>query len=352
MDGQMRKMKHGSGVLLCLAMAAITCGAQTPANSSKAPIAEIGGKPVYEQEIDSRVQGRLMQLQHQEYEIKEQALESYINDQVVANQAKAEGLTSQELLSRQVDAKIPPPSDDAVRAYYVAQPSLQGRPFEQVKEQLRLTLRNALIAKARQDYIASLRAKANVQVLLQPPRFQVTYDSARLRGNPRAPVVIVEFSDFQCPYCRAAEATVRQVLAKYPDKVSLAYRDLPLSQIHPLAENAAEASRCAEEQGKFWPYHDLLMSDPPKLDQASLLADARSLDLNEKQFGSCLSTGKYAAAVQNDRDAAMALGVTGTPGFFINGTPLTGDQPLAVFEKAIQEALDSSQSAGKMSAKQ
>ncbi len=354
----MRKMTNGIGVFLCLGLAAVTCAAQAqkqtqsqvPADSSQAPIAEIGGKPVYEQAVDSRVQGRLMQLQRQEYEIRKQALDSYIDQEVLADKAEAEGATPQELLKREVDAKIPPPSDDAVRAYYVAQPNLQGRPFDQMKEQLRQTLRNALIAKARKDYIAGLRAKANVQVLLEPPRFHVTYDSARLRGNPDAPVKIVEFADFQCPYCRAAESTVNQILAKYPGKVSLAYRDFPLSQIHTYAEKAAEASRCAEAQGKFWAYHDLLFTDPPRLDQKSLEADAATLHLNQQQFDSCLTSGKYAAAIQNDRDAAMALGVSGTPSFFINGTPLTGDQPLAVFEKSIQEALASSRSAGDLQA--
>ncbi|HEV2386676.1 MAG TPA: thioredoxin domain-containing protein [Candidatus Acidoferrales bacterium] len=340
-------MTKAVGVLLGFAVAAIACAAQAPAGASQSPIAEIGAKPVYERDIAARIQGRLIQLQSQEYQIKKQALESYIDDQVVADEAKAGGVTAEALVVREVDAKIPQPTDDAVRAYYVAQPNLQGRPFDEIKDQLRQSLRSALVAKARKDYIAALRAKANVQVLLDPPRFHVTYDPARFRGNPKAPVTIVEFSDFQCPYCRGVEPTLRQIQQKYADKVSFAYRDFPLRSIHPQAELAAEAARCAQDQGKFWEYHDLLMADPPRLDRNSLAADAATLHLDAKQFDSCLSSSKPAAVVQQDLDAGEALGVNGTPGFFVNGVALSGNQPLAVFEQAIREAIESSQRSGR-----
>jgi protein-disulfide isomerase len=327
------------GMWLVLLAPGILAGQAPSSSADQKLIAEVDGKPVYEKDIASQVQGRLIQLQHQEYEIRRQAVDSYIENEILANEARAEGLSTEALLKREVDAKVPQPADDAVHAYYIAQPNLRSRSFDEIKEQLRHALRQALIAQARKDYIDSLRAKATVRVFLEPPRLNVSYDSARLRGNPHAPVTIVEFSDFQCPFCRAAEATVRQILAKYPDRVSLAYRDFPLREIHPSAQKAAEAARCAQEQGKFWEYHDLLMSDPPRLDQNSLIADARSLRLDEKQFQSCLESGRTAPAVQRDVDAGMALGVTGTPGFFINGEFVSGAQPEAVFDKIIQADL-------------
>ncbi len=339
----MQTLKKTAWLFLFLASAA-AAGAQAPSATNQKQIAEIEGKPVYEQAILPKVQGSLLQIENREYEIKKQALDSYINEQVVAEKAKAEGLTPEAWLAREVDAKIPQPTDEAVRAYYLAQPNLQGRPFSQIKEQLRASLRQAEIRKARADYIAELRAKANVQIFLEPPRIHVSYDPKRLLGSPHAPVMIIEFADYQCPFCRGVEPTLVSVLKQFDGKVSLAYRDLPLSQIHPHAELAAEASRCAEEQGKFWPYHDLLMSDPPRLDRNSLLEDARTLHLDEKQFDSCLSSGKYVAAVQQDAEAAEGLGANGTPTFFINGQLLSGDQPASVFEKMIQQDLDSSSS--------
>ena len=127
--------------------------------------------------------------------------------------------------------------------------------------------------------------------------------------------------------------------SKYEGRVSLAYRDLPLRDIHPQAQMAAEASRCAGEQGKFWEYHDLLFENPNKLNREGLVEQARSLKLDEKQFDSCLSSGKYKAQVEHDRQLGMRAGLTGTPGFFINGNMLSGNLPQDSFEKVIQSEL-------------
>jgi protein-disulfide isomerase len=151
--------------------------------------------------------------------------------------------------------------------------------------------------------------------------------------------MIVEFSDFQCPYCGEVEATLHRVLAKYPDTVALAYRDMPMSKIHPLARQAAEAARCAGDQGKFWEYHDLLFADQSNLDQDGLMDKARTLKLDEQRFQSCLVSEKFKAQVQQDSQDAMRAGVSGTPGFFVNGIFLSGSQPESAFENLVQEQL-------------
>lgn len=328
--------------VMLLALSTISCTGQTHAKSSSSvqtPVAAIGGKTIYERDIASLARGRLNQLARQEYNVKKQALDSYIDQQLLERYAKARKLTPQALLEQEADRKVQPPTERELESYYRSQASFHNQPFAKVKEHLRAAIEQQRIQQARNDYLARLRNQAGVKIYLRPPKIQVGYDPRRLRGNRDARVVIVEFSDYQCPYCRGVESTLRQVLARYPHEVSLAYRDMPLRQIHPLAEKAAEASRCAEEQGEFWAYHDLLMSNPPRLDHASLLADARTLHLNEKQFASCLTTGKYASAVEKDRETAMSLGITGTPAFFINGVLLTGDQPAAVFEKTINADL-------------
>src|SRR5215472_17554965 len=141
-----------------------------------------------------------------------------------------------------------------------------------------------------------LHSDSNVASLLSPPRVQVGYDAKRLRGNPNAAVMIVEFSDYQCPYCRQVEATLKGVLTKYGDRVTLAYRDFPLTAIHSQAEIAAEASRCALDQGKFWEYHDQLFA-ASNLEKDSLIEYARNLKLDDKQFGSCLTSNRYKAEI-------------------------------------------------------
>jgi protein-disulfide isomerase len=151
--------------------------------------------------------------------------------------------------------------------------------------------------------------------------------------------MIVEFSDFQCPFCRKVQATLKSVLAKYEGRVSLAYRDFPLRGMHGQAELGAESSRCAGEQGKFWKYHDMLFENPDKLNRNGLLEMARNANLDEKQFESCLSGGKYRAQVERDLQDGIRAGVMGTPGIFINGILLSGAQPEATFERVIESEL-------------
>jgi protein-disulfide isomerase len=184
----------------------------------------------------------------------------------------------------------------------------------------------------------SLRADSKVVVLLSAPRVEVAYDPARMRGNPKTPVMIVEFSDYQCPYCHNVEPTVAQVLAKYGDKVSLSYRDYPLTAIHSQAMISAVASRCALEQGKFWEYHDQLFT-ASKLEKDDLIGYARNLKLDDKQFGSCLTGEKYTADINKDLQEGKKAGVTGTPGFFINGVFLNGAQGQDAFARIIDDEL-------------
>jgi protein-disulfide isomerase len=134
------------------------------------------------------------------------------------------------------------------------------------------------------------------------------------------------------------EPTLKDLLARYGGQIRLAFRDYPLQQIHPHAEVAAEASRCAAEQGKFWEFHDQLYNTS-NLAREALLDDARVLKLDDKQFDSCLAGGKYKAEVQRDLQEGIRAGVSGTPAFFINGVLSSGSQPLSAFSRAIDEEL-------------
>ncbi len=129
------------------------------------------------------------------------------------------------------------------------------------------------------------------------------------------------------------------MLGKYKGQVKLAYRDFPLRALHPQAQLAAEAGRCAEEQGKFWEYHDALLADQSKLDEAGLVKTAQTLELNEKSFETCLTGGKFKAQVEQDVQEGTKAGVNGTPGFFINGEFVNGTQTEGEFEKIIEREL-------------
>lgn len=329
--------------LLLLALAPLgACLAPIPAAAGEDnAVATVAGQAIYEKDLDALLQSQLRQLRSQEYELKIRLLDGLINQKLVEAEARRRGTTSERLLA-EIDSTIPDPTDGEVEAFYLGQKDRINRPLTEVKEQLRQNLKQARIQEARQAYFKALRSKGEVAVLLQPPRIEVGYDPARVRGRADAPVTIVEFSDFQCPFCQRVEPTLKAILAKYDGRVKLAYRDFPLREIHPRAESAAEAARCAGEQGKFWEYHDLLLSQPGNLDAAALANHAKTLGLDGRQFDSCLASGKFRALVEKDLEDGKRAGVSGTPGFLVNGVALNGAQPAAAFEKIIDAALEAS----------
>lgn len=163
-----------------------------------------------------------------------------------------------------------------------------------------------------------------------------------IMGNPDARVTIVEFSDYECPYCgKFYRETFPEIKKEYIDtgKVNFAYRDFPLTNIHPFAEKAAEASECAHDQGKFWEYADVLFSHQDALTVENLASYARGLDLNMTTFITCLDSGAKAGEVQKDLNEGISYGVKGTPAFFINGQFISGARPYSVFSDAIEKAL-------------
>ncbi|MBI5466567.1 MAG: DsbA family protein [Candidatus Kerfeldbacteria bacterium] len=158
-------------------------------------------------------------------------------------------------------------------------------------------------------------------------------------GSPVAPIVVVEFGDFECPYCREAEPIIKQVLQKYPEAVRLIYRDFPVIELHAEAVPAAEAANCALKQGKFWAYHDGLFQQQDQLGEALYLSLARTLNLDLDKFNQCRQAHLTLADIQDDLAAGTAAGVRGTPTWFINGQKVEGVLPLDIWDKAITAAL-------------
>ena len=337
----MRRSRRANLLTLLLAGVWIApCGwSGEPEGKAGEPVAVIAGESVYEEDLLPRIQSQLRQLRNQEYELKLRALESLINQKLTEREAVKKGITVDQFLEQETDAKIADPTDREIEAFYQTQKERLNRPLAEVRDQIVESLKQAKLQQTRQDFFQKLRASAAVSVFLQPPRMEMAYDPARVRGNPNAPVTIVEFSDFQCPYCQRAYTTIKEVLAKYAGRVKLSYRDFPLRQIHEKAQIAAEASRCAGEQAKFWEYHDLLFDNFGKLDKPYLVDYAAQLGLNAKQFGECLASGKFNSQIEEDLQAGLQGGVGGTPAFFVNGIFLNGAQPVAAFEKIIEAEL-------------
>jgi protein-disulfide isomerase len=297
----------------------------------------VAGNKLFEGDLSALALGQFRQLAFHQYEQKTKALEQLIEQKLLEDEAHKRAVPVETLLEQDVDKRVPDPSEPEVRAYYLGLRDRLNRPFQEVKSELLAMLKKERIRAAREDYLEALLNRNNVKILLPPPRVVVGVDKARLRGNPTAPITIVEFSDFQCPFCQKSETTLKDILAIYKGMVNLSYRDFPLSDAHPLAELSAEASRCAGDQGKFWEFHDLLFENPNKLDEENLIEYAQNLKLDKPSFTSCIRGDKYKQQVERDAQDAARAGVTATPGFFIDGIYLGGAQPLTAFEKIIDD---------------
>lgn len=333
--------KHAATGEACLRNSTATPLRPAAASSSEQqPLAVVEGQPIYARDINGTAAAQLLQARQQEYKVESDALDALIAQRVVEIEAKKKGLTIEQLYQKEVDSKIPEPSDDEARGYYLAVKGQTTLPFEQIKSQVKQLLRNTEVQEARKKYAESLRGNADIAIYLRPPAIDVgPIDAARVEGNPDAPVTIVEFGDFQCPFCGRVEPTLQAVLKKYNGEVKLAFRDFPLTAIHAYAEGAAVAGRCAEAQGKFWQMHDAMYADQSKLTEADLEKTADGLGMNESAFAACMNSGKYSAAIQQDLADGGRLGVSGTPSFFINGQFLSGAQSEADFGAIIDREL-------------
>lgn len=327
-----------TGVFACCLLAAAAVPSHSQDAKLKLPVATVEGQAIYEEDLLPAIQPQLMPLRSQEYDIKKKALDDLIQQKVLEGAAKKKGVTTEQLLAQEVDAKIAEPSDAEVQGYYMALRDRTKSSFAEIQVQLKASLKQAMVQQARQDYMKRLRDEANVAIQLSAPRVNVAYDPARVRGNADAPVTIVEFSDYQCPYCHQVEPTIAAVLAKYGDKVRFSYRDFPLRAIHEHAEMAAEASRCALEQGKFWEYHDQLFK-ATNLDKEALVGFARNANVDQQKFESCLTSEKYKAQIDKDIEEGRKAGVNGTPAFFINGISTSGAQQQDAFTRIIDDEL-------------
>jgi protein-disulfide isomerase len=293
-------------------------------------VATIGQRPILMSELDARTTAKVQERQAAyDLELRQIALnhkralaayrESELNDlvdeRVLELEAARRKTTSQALLEA---IKPAPTSDPEARAFYDAQLGQLGQPYEKLEAKIKEHLDTQARDAAKRKYLDSLRTRFKAVVMLEPER-EILDASGPERGPAAAPVTIVEFSDFQCPFCARYEHVLKAVMAKYPDKVRLVYKNLPLPQVHPDAENAAEAAICAGDQGRFWQFHDLLFQDQRLLNVDALKDKAKTLGLNVPAFDECLDSGKAREALKFDERAAEQLALSTTPTSFVNG---------------------------------
>jgi protein-disulfide isomerase len=337
-----RAVKAVLVLILALGVCLPACSAQDKGakdTKTQGALAQVNGKDITEADVKTFAADQFAQLEkqyeQQKRELLEGALEQTIQDRLLQEEAKAAGKTKEQILADMKPADV---SDADIDAFYEQNKAqIQPRTKEQVAPMIKQYLEQQRQAEMQQKFYEGLRAKHKIKYLIEPTRVEVAA-TGPTHGPASAPITIVEFSDFQCPYCARLIPTLEQVKEKYGDKVRIVFRQYPLN-FHQFAQKAAEASLCANEQGKFWELHDAMFQNQQALAVEQLKAKAVELGMNAEQFNTCLDNAKYAAQVKADFDDGSKAGVSGTPAMFINGRFLSGAQPLNEITKVIDDEL-------------
>ena len=299
-------------------------------------LAVVGGQKITQGEVEAANAQGFLQLDRQRHELLEQGLEEAIRQKLLEVEAEARGLTPEELLTEEVENDLAEPTDAVVDSFYLARQISIAK--DSIAPRIRQFLKQGQRVEATQALLASLHEKYSVQNYLEPQRVEVAATGPS-KGPEDAPVTIVEFADFECPYCSRILPSLERLEETYGDKVRLVFRQFPLSNIHRHAQNAAEASLCANEQNKFWEMHDVMFEEQRALGLEELKEKAVRLGLHTEEFNACLDSNKYADQVAADFDDARRLGLTGTPAMFINGRFLSGAQPYELIAKIVDDEL-------------
>jgi predicted DsbA family dithiol-disulfide isomerase len=306
----------------------------------KKPVAIVAGRAISEEEFRSAVGSRLVAIETQAYEGRERLLMELIDRRLLEKEAAHRGISPEALQSAEIDAKLPPVTDEEIAT---VRDQNRERLVGVAEAQATQAIRDAVLtqhrADRRREYLQELRERANVRVLLEVPRVEMQPVDGPTLGPSAAPVTIVEFADFECPYCAQVIPIMKRVREAYGDKVRFVFRDFPLS-IHANAGKAAEAGACAREQGKFWEMHDELFKDQRHLGVSDLKNAAKTLGLDVEAFDSCLDSSRHEATWKAESQEGEKYGVTGTPYFFVNGRIVNGVVPFAALKVMIDEELE------------
>ncbi len=324
----------GSVLLAGMVMAPWNAGADEP-------LATVGDKTFTRAEIEARVKSKLIEIETQRYDVLREGLDEAVAEELYKREAAARKISVEQLEKDEVEAKVPAPTDAEIQKLYDDnKEELQGQTLEQVKPQIVEYIKDEKSTGRRAAFIQELKVKYKASVKLRAPTVQVATGGRPERGKANAPVTIITFSDYECPFCKRGEDSVQKVVDTYGDKVRVVFRDYPLP-FHPRARPAAEAAACANAQGKFWEYNKKLFANQSALADDNLKTYAKDVGLDTAKFDECFSKKQFSAAIDKDIADGVAVGVNGTPAFFINGRSLSGAQPFEKFKEVIDEELSS-----------
>jgi protein-disulfide isomerase len=301
----------------------------------KQVVAEVSGVKLTMADLEQKEGPKLLQARYQYYMNQRRALDQLIDDKLLEIEAAKQHISVDQLLATQVYKNVKDPTEDQLQVYYEGLDSNEA--YEAVRDRVLEHIRELRQTKARAAYVATLRSNANPIVLLAPPTADVNLQNAYIHGDKTAPVKLIEFADYECPYCQKITPDLQKLEKEYGSRLAIAYKDFPLP-MHHTSQKAAEAARCAGEQGKFWEYHDVLFYSK-QLGIPDLKEHARVLKLDGERFDKCLDDGVETAAVKKDLEEAQHFGLTGTPSFFVNGHFFSGAADYSILREMVEQQM-------------
>ena len=338
-----------SGVCGALALSMVFTVAPACAQSNSEVVGRVGDRPVTMADLDDAwrkndAAARIRMLQDL-YDTRRRTLDIVIGDILVEREAVARGISRDELLAQELPARTLPVTDEDIALLYGQnQNAFGGRTLEDMRPEIRMFLDQQRPTQALHAFMNELRADASdVQIDLEPPRTVIEVEADDpVFGPSSAAVEIIEFSDFQCPFCQRLTDTLEQLKSEHGSDIRLVFKDYPLPN-HAQAFKAAEAGNCANQQGKFWELHDTMFSRQSELGVDDLKRHAGELGMDQAAFDACLDSGRFAEQVNADLAAGQQYGVSSTPTVFINGRAVMGAAPFEMFDEIIREELDRAQ---------
>ena len=303
-------------------------------------IAVVNGKPITDAEIEKRAASSLLPLRQQEYDIKSKAAKEIAIERAMKSEAARRGITVDELAKREIDSRIVQPSEGEIKEMLRLLAARLPKDPAQARKEVIESLLAQKVEERTAQFNATLLAAAHFEMRMSPPRAKIAVAATDpVRGERSARVTLVEFSDFQCPYCIRSQETLREVQKKYSKDLRLVFKQFPLESLHENARMAAEASLCADDQGKFWQLHDWLFENGSTLSHDAVVAAAPTLGLDAALLGKCMDAHAHAEDVDRDIALGEKIGVGGTPTFFINGRLYAGGNSVDDFGAVIDEEL-------------
>lgn len=297
-----------------------------------------GDKDYSGKDLPAAVRIQLYELDTRVNQQRQEIVDQYILDAWLRDKAKAEGKTPEEYAAKALE--VPQPTDKELKKYYDENWERIQKPYKEVKDELLGAVWAEKQQEKLKEVLKQIATENNYKVNLpefEVPVFEINTTGFPAKGPATAAVTIVEFADFQCPHCKEASEIADKVVAKYPDKVRLVYRHMPINPSG-ISRKIAAASVCADQQGKFWEYHDLAFKKQEELTDKSGMKLASDLKLDEAKMQTCLDDPKTMEAIDASEAEGRQLGVSGTPSFFVNGKPF---RPQLDMEKELTATIES-----------